>query len=117
MVIDVTDGWLLQGAWLPPDPIHAFTLANARVSLMTAKIGVLLRDIQNAQGAEGWFNHMRALIDIGVKVGDGKDEDVQAQVPGKPPGADSGSGSGAAQHRLGSRLARRSCRVCGSPRR
>ena len=90
MVIDVTDGWLLQGAWLPPDPIHAFTLANLRVSLMTAKIGVLLRDIQDAQGAEGWVDHVRALIDIGVKVGDGKDEVVQASVPGKPPGADLG---------------------------
>jgi hypothetical protein len=90
LVIDVTDGWLLQGAWLPPDPIHAFTLANVSVSLMTAKLGILLRDIQDAQGVEGWFDHLRALIDIGVKVGDGKDEVVQASVPGKPPGADLG---------------------------
>jgi hypothetical protein len=90
LVIDVTDGWLLQGAWLPPNPIHAFTLANVRVSLMTAKFGFLLRDIQDAQGVEGWFDHVRALIDIGVKVGDGKDEVVQVEVPGKPPGADLG---------------------------
>lgn len=90
LVIDVTDGWLLQGAWLPPDPIHAFTLANTKVSLMTAKVGILLRNIQDAQGAEGWGNHVRALIDIGLKVGDGKDEVVQASVPGKPPGADLG---------------------------
>lgn len=52
--IDVSDGWLLQGAWVPPDPIHLFTLANARVALMTARLGVLLRDLQEAQGAEGW---------------------------------------------------------------
>ncbi len=90
LVIDVTDGWLLQGAWLPPNPIHAFTLANVRVSLMTAKLGFLLKDIQDAQGTEGWFDHVRALIDLGVKVGDGKDEVVQAEVPGKPPGADLG---------------------------
>lgn len=90
LVIDVTDGWLLQGAWLPPDPIHLFKLANVNVSLMTAKLGILLKDIQDAQGAEGWFDHVRALIDLGVKVGDGKDEVVQAEVPGKPPGADLG---------------------------
>jgi hypothetical protein len=85
--IDVTDGWLLQGAWVPPLPVHAFTLANARVALMTARLGILLRDIQNAQGAEGWMKHVRALIDLGVAVGDGKDETVQLEVPAKPEGA------------------------------
>jgi len=90
LVIDVSDGWLLQGAWLPPHPVHAFTLANVRVSLMTAKLGLLLRDLQEAQGVGGFFDHVRALIDIGIKVGDGKDETVQVQVPAKPPGADLG---------------------------
>ena len=88
--IDVSDGWLLQGAWVPPDPIHLFTLANARVALMTARLGVLLRDLQEAQGAEGWGKHVRALVDFGVAVGDGKDEVVQVDVPAKPPGQDLG---------------------------
>jgi hypothetical protein len=90
MVIDVSDGWLLQGAWLPPAPVHAFTLANVRVSLMTAKLGLLLHDLQDAQGAEGFMKHVRALIDLGINVGDGKDETVQVQVPARPPGADLG---------------------------
>ena len=90
MVIDVSDGWLLQGAWLPPAPVHAFTLANVSVSLMTAKLGLLLHDLQDAQGAEGFMKHVRALIDLGIKVGDGKDETVQVQVPAKPLGADLG---------------------------
>ena len=34
---------------------------------MTAKLGILLRDIQDAQGVEGWFDHVRALIDLGVE--------------------------------------------------
>ena len=41
---------------------------------MAVKIGVLLQRHQEAQGVEGWFDHVRALIDIGVAVGDGKDE-------------------------------------------
>ena len=87
MVIDITDGWLLQGAWLPPNPIHAFTVANARVSLMTAKVGLLLRDLEEAQGAKGWFDHVRALIDIGVAVGESKDELFEVTVPARPQGA------------------------------
>jgi hypothetical protein len=84
--IDVSDGWLLQGAWVPPHPIHAMSIANATLSLMSAKVGVLLRDIDEAQGSDGWLKHMRALIDIGVKVGDGKDAAFQL-APAKPPDA------------------------------
>ncbi|WP_327085605.1 hypothetical protein OIE66_25020 [Nonomuraea sp. NBC_01738] len=85
LVVDVSDGWLLQGAWLPPAPIHLFTVANVKVSLMTAKLGLLLKDLHKAQGAKGWFEHVRALVDLGVEVGDGKDETVQVSLPAKPP--------------------------------
>ena len=109
MVIDVTDGWLLQGAWLPPDPIDAFTLANVAVSLMTAKLGVLLRDIQDAQGATGWFDHVRVLVDLGVAVGE--DDDRRDPSPGARPAAGRRPrpGRGAARPRLGPRRAGVSC--------
>ena len=85
MVIDVTDGWLLQGAWLPPLPIHLFTVANARVSLMTTKLGFLLRNVGEAQGA-GWFDHVRALADFGVALSDDQDLFVKLVAPNRPPG-------------------------------
>jgi hypothetical protein len=83
--IDVSDGWLLQGAWLPPSPVLSFTIANVTISLMTARLGLLLANLTQAQGKQGFLDHVRALIDIGVAVRDGKDEVVQIQVPAKPP--------------------------------
>ncbi len=90
LVIDVTDGWLLQGAWLPPNPLHCLTLANAKVSLLTVKLGILLRDLLDAQGTVGVLRHFRLLGDFGIKIGDGKKETVQLCVSGQPPGADLG---------------------------
>ena len=91
MVIDVTDGWLLAGrvAAAGPDPcLHP--RQRPRVSLMTAKIGVLLRDIQDAQGAEGWLDHVRALSTSASRSArQGRDRPGQS-APAKPPGADLG---------------------------
>jgi hypothetical protein len=84
LVLDISDGWLLQGAWLPPNPIHLFTLANARVDLMTMKLGILLRNLTHAQGA-GWADHFRALVDFGITGVEGQDEIVLWNIP-KPPG-------------------------------
>ncbi len=89
MVIDVSDSWLVEGAWLPPNPLHAFTVANVSVSLMTVKLGVLLHDIQKAQGSK-WLDHFRALFDLGIKVGQDSPEPVKFTSPGKPPGVDLG---------------------------
>ena len=90
LIVDVTDGWLLQGAWLPPEPLHAFTVAGARVHLMTAKLGILLRDLTEAQGAEGWLGHLRALVDLGIAVGDAPDDPFTVTGPARPPGSDLG---------------------------
>jgi len=92
LVIDLTDDWLLQGAWLPPDPVHAFTLLNLRVSLMTAKLGFLLKDLGEAQGARDWFEHVRALVDLGVVVGDPAGNPFAALPPPGPPGSGSDLG-------------------------
>lgn len=92
LVIDISDGWLLQGAYLPPDPFEVFTIVNVTVSLMTAKVGILLQDLQGAQGASGWADHFRALIDLGIKVGDGAGETfrVVSGGPAPAPGSDLG---------------------------
>jgi hypothetical protein len=89
LVIDVTDGWLLQGAWLPPDPLHFATVAGARFHLMTVKLGILLRDLQEAQGAEGWLAHLRGVFDIGIAVGEDEGP-FTLSGPAKPPGSDLG---------------------------
>ncbi len=92
LVIDVSDGWLLQGAWLPPEPLELLTIANATLSLMTAKVGILLRDLQDAQGVSGWGEHLRALVDLGIKLGDGAGATFQvvAGGPAPAPGSDLG---------------------------
>lgn len=89
MVIDISDGWLLQGTWSPPHPRQAFEVANIRVSLMAVKVGVLLQNISEAQGLEGWLDHMRALVDIGVAVGEDERSFFKAKL-NRPPGAELG---------------------------
>ncbi len=89
MVIDVSDGWLLQGTWSPPHPRQLFEVANIGVSVMAIKLGVLLRDISEAQGLEGWAAHMRALVDIGISVGDDDQSFFTAKLD-RPPGAELG---------------------------
>ena len=89
MVIDISDGWLLQGTWSPPHPLQVFEVANIRVSLMAVKVGMLLQDIGGAQGVEGWFDHVRALVDIGIAVGDDERSFFKAKLD-RPPGASLG---------------------------
>ncbi len=73
-------------------PIHAFTLAerpgqpdDRASSASCCATSRTRRDV------EGWFDHVRALIDLGVAVGDDKDEADQARRcrPSRP-GADLG---------------------------
>ncbi|TDB89410.1 hypothetical protein E1264_08330 [Actinomadura sp. KC216] len=66
LLIDVTDGWLVQGAWVPPKPLKLFTFVNVTVSLMTVKLGYLLRHVPDSS----WDDHVRLLCDIGVQVGE-----------------------------------------------
>ncbi len=117
MVVDVTDGWLLQGGWLPPDPIGSFHLANARVSLMTAKLGVLLQDIQNAQGASGWLDHLRVLVDLGVEGR--RRHRRRPSRSARPPSrrAPTSARTWCCATSAGISARRRSSRICGSPRR
>jgi hypothetical protein len=86
MVIDISDGWLLQGTWSPPHPRRVFRVANIGVNLMAVKVGVLLQGISEAQGAKGWSEHVRALVDIGIAVGEDESSFFKAKL-NRPPGA------------------------------
>ena len=76
IVIDVTDGWLLQASLIPPHPLQSPKIVGARFAFMAVRIGVLLRDIQEAQGVEGWGNHLRAAGRPGDRRRRGQDETV-----------------------------------------
>lgn len=91
LLVDVSDGWLLQGAWVPEGPVELFEVANVRVSFMTVRLGFLLRGIQDAQGAAGFMDHVRILVDLGVAVGEDDNPQIaQFEVPARPPGAELG---------------------------
>ncbi len=89
IVIDVTDGWLLQASLIPPQPLKSPKIVGARFAFMAVRIGVLLRDIQEAQGS-GWGDHLRAVVDLGIAVGEDSDGPITLSGPAKPPGADLG---------------------------
>jgi hypothetical protein len=114
MVIDISDGWLLQGTWSPPHPRQAFEVANIRVSLMAVKVGVLLQNISEAQGLEGWLDHMRALVDIGVAVGEDERSFFKAKL-NRPPAPSSDRTSCCATS-AGTWASLGSSPTCGSPR-
>ena len=56
---------------------------------MSARFGVLLRGIQDAQ-EEGWKKHFRLLVDLGIAVSEDSDGPIALSGPAKPPGADLG---------------------------
>lgn len=89
MVIDISDGWLLQGTWSPPHPLQLFEVANIGVTLMAVKVGILLEDISEAQGTKGWFEHLRILVDLGIAVSGDSDAMFTAKHD-RPSGAELG---------------------------
>jgi hypothetical protein len=88
MVIDISDGWMLQGTWSPPQPLRAFRVANIEVNLMAVRIGVLLKGINDAE--EDFVDHLRILGDLGISVGDDNQESFFKAKLDRPPGAELG---------------------------
>jgi hypothetical protein len=89
IVIDVSDGWLLQASLIPPEPLKSPKILGARFAFMAVRVGILLRGIQEAQGAE-WFDHLRAVVDLGIQVSEDHEGPIALSGPAKPPGADLG---------------------------
>ena len=89
IVIEVTDGWLLQASFILAKPLKSPKVLGARFAIMAARVGILLRGIENAQGA-GWWDHIRAVVDLGISVSEDHDGPITLSGPAKPPGADLG---------------------------
>ena len=88
MVIDISDGWLLQGTFSPPEPLRAFRVANIGVSLMALRVGVLLKGISAPDAKFG--DHFRLLGDLGIGIGDDNEPSFFKAKLNRPPGAELG---------------------------
>ena len=75
---------------------------------MTARLGLLLQASRRRRG-KGWSDHVRALIDIGIAVGDGQGRDRPGQRAGEATRGRPRPGPRAARPRLGPRRAGASC--------
>ena len=114
MVIDISDGWLLQGAWLPPHPRQAVHAGQHQREPDGGQDRECCCRASRGAGREGWLDHMRGLVDIGIAVGEDEPSFFKAKLD-RPPGAELGRTSCCATS-AGISVSRGSSPTCGSPR-